>query len=170
MRDFQTLISSYRDFPRKGIIFKDLLGILQDPKVFKELIYKMSDNQIIKKCDAIASIDARGFIFGSPIAIFSSKPMVVLRKPGKLPGELITASYELEYGKNSLTIQKDSVKSFKSFAIVDDLLATGGTVKCASYLLTSLGKEITGLSVVAELEKLNARKNLGMDVTSQVKL
>ena len=110
MRDFQTLISTYRDFPRKGIIFKDLLGILQDPKVFKELIYKMSDNQIIKKCDAIASIDARGFIFGSPIAIFSSKPMVVLRKPGKLPGELITASYELEYGKNSLTIQKDSVK------------------------------------------------------------
>ena len=76
---------------------------------------------------------------------------------------------ELEYGKNSLTLQKDSVKSFKSFAIVDDLLATGGTVKCASYLLRSLGKEITGLSVVAELEELNARKNLGMNVISQVK-
>ncbi len=69
MKNFQKLISSYRDFPRKGIIFKDLLGILQDPDAFKELIYRMSENQIIKKCDAIASIDARGFIFGSPIAL-----------------------------------------------------------------------------------------------------
>ena len=100
----------------------------QFTRVFKELIYKMSDNQIIKKCDAIASIDARGFIFGSPIAIFSSKPMVVLRKPGKLPGELITASYELEYGKNSLTIQKDSVKSFKSFDLIIKLSNLGMTL------------------------------------------
>ena len=168
MRDFQTLISSYRDFPRKGIIFKDLLGILQDPKVFKELIYKMSDNQIIKKCDAIASIDARGFIFGSPIAIFSSKPMVVLRKPGKLPGELITASYELEYGKNSLTIQKDSVKSFKSFAIVDDLLATGGTVKCVSNLLKNQGKEILGLLTVVELSELNGKSKFDFPVESSI--
>ena len=168
MRDFQTLISSYRDFPRKGIIFKDLLGILQDPKVFKELIYKMSDNQIIKKCDAIASIDARGFIFGSPIAIFSSKPMVVLRKPGKLPGELITASYELEYGKNSLTIQKDSVKSFRSFAIVDDLLATGGTVKCVSNLLKNQGKEILGLLTVVELSELNGKSKFDFPVESSI--
>ena len=169
VRDFQALISSYRDFPRKGIIFKDLLEILQDPKVFKELIYKMSDNQIIKKCDAIASIDARGFIFGSPIALHSSKPMVVLRKPGKLPGELITANYELEYGKNSLSIQKKAVKNFGSFALVDDLLATGGTASCAVSLLRSLGKEVTGLSVVAELGGLNARKNLNINVVSQVK-
>ncbi len=169
MKNFQKLISSYRDFPRKGIIFKDLLGILQDPDAFKELIYRMSENQIIKKCDAIASIDARGFIFGSPIALNTGKPMIVLRKPGKLPGELITASYELEYGKNSLTIQKNAVKNFGSFAVVDDLLATGGTANCASTLLKSLGKEVTGLSVVAELGELDARKNLNMDVVSQVR-
>ena len=170
MREFQSLVSSYRDFPRQGIIFKDLLGILQNAEAFKELIYLMSGSQIIKKCDAIASIDARGFIFGSAIAMNSSKPMVVLRKPGKLPGELLTANYELEYGKNSLSIQKDAIKSFKSFAIVDDLLATGGTAKCACSLLENLGKEITGLSVVAELTKLDARKKLDMRVESQIKL
>ena len=170
MKDFQALISSYRDFPRKGIIFKDLLGILQDPESFKELIYRMSENKIIKNCEAIASIDARGFIFGSSIAFNIGKPMVVLRKPGKLPGELITANYELEYGKNSLSIQKDSIEKFSSFAIVDDLLATGGTANCAFSLLKSMNKEVTGFSVVAELVNLNARQNLKMEIVSQIKL
>ena len=170
MRDFQALISSYRDFPRKGIIFKDLMGILQDPEAFKELIYMMSEDEIIKKCEAIASIDARGFIFGSAIAINNAKPMVVLRKPGKLPGELLTTDYELEYGKNSLSIQKKSIKNFTSFAIVDDLLATGGTAGCAYSLLKSLGKKVTGLSVVAELEDLKGRNSLDIKITSQIKL
>ena len=77
MKDFQELISSYRDFPRKGVIFRDLLGIMQDPEAFKKLIHMMSEDEIIKKCEAIASIDARGFIFGSPIAIRSSKPQKI---------------------------------------------------------------------------------------------
>ena len=170
MKDFQSLISSYRDFPRKGVIFRDLLGIMQDPEAFKELIYMMSEDEIIKKCEAIASIDARGFIFGSAIALRSSKPMIVLRKPGKLPGELITSNYELEYGKNSLSIQKSSIKKFSSFAIVDDLLATGGTANCAYTLLNSLDKKVTGLAVVAELKELKARQRLKMKVMSQIKI
>ena len=170
MKDFQALISSYRDFPRKGVIFRDLLGIMQDPEAFKELIYMMSEDEIIKQCEAIASIDARGFIFGSAIALRSSKPMIVLRKPGKLPGELITSNYELEYGKNSLSIQKSSIKKFSSFAIVDDLLATGGTANCAYSLLNNLDKKVTGLSVVAELRDLNARQKLKMEVVSQIKI
>ena len=170
MKDFQALVSSYSDFPRRGIIFKDLLGIHQDPESFKELIYMMSENEIIKNCEAIASIDARGFIFGSSIAFNTGKPMVVLRKPGKLPGELITANYELEYGENSLSIQRHSIEKFSSFAIVDDLLATGGTANCAFSLLKSLNKEITGLSVVAELINLKARQNLKMNIVSQIKL
>ena len=170
MKDFQALVSSYRDFPRKGIIFKDLLGILQDPDSFRELIYMMSENEIIKNCEAIASIDARGFIFGSSIAFNAGKPMVVLRKPGKLPGELKTANYELEYGTNSLSIQKSSIEKFSSFAIVDDLLATGGTANCAYSLLKGLNKDITGLSVVAELVNLNARQNLNIEIVSQIKL
>ena len=170
MKDFQALISSYSNFPRKGVIFKDLLGIIQNPESFKELIFMMSENEIIKNCEAIASIDARGFIFGSPIAFNTGKPMVVLRKPGKLPGELISANYELEYGKNSLSIQKSSVENFSSFAIVDDLLATGGTADCAYSLLKQLNKEVTGLSVVAELKNLNARQNLKMKIISQIEL
>ena len=170
MRDFQTLITSYRDFPRKGIIFKDLLGILQDPKVFKELIYKMSDNQIIKKCDAIASIDARGFIFGSPIAIFSSKPMVVLRKPGKLPGELVKMGYSLEYGENFLTIQKKALEKFDSYAIIDDLLATGGTVECVANLLKNNDKEVVGLLTVVELNNLEGRKKFNFPVESVISI
>ena len=170
MKDFQALISSYSNFPRKGVIFKDLLGIIQNPESFKELIFMMSENEIIKNCEAIASIDARGFIFGSPIAFNTGKPMVVLRKPGKLPGELISANYELEYGKNSLSIQKSSVENFSSFAIVDDLLATGGTADCAYSLLKQLNKEVTGLSVVAELKNLNARQNLKMRIISQIEL
>ena len=169
MKDLQKLISSYKDFPRKGIIFKDLLGILRDPELFKELIIRMSESFIVKECDAIASIDARGFIFGSPLAVITSKPMVVFRKPGKLPGELITEEYELEYGKNSLSIQKDAIKNFSSFAIVDDLLATGGTANCASSLLKDLGKEVTGLSVVGEIESLKGSEMLDIRVDSQLK-
>ena len=168
MKDFQALISSYPDFPSKGIIFKDLLGIIQDPEAFKELIYMMSEDEVIKKCEAIACIDARGFIFGSPIALRSSKPMVVVRKPGKLPGELITSNYELEYGKNSLSVQKSSIEKYTSFAIIDDLLATGGTANCAYSLLSGLGKEVTGLSVVAELGNLKARQILKVEVVSQI--
>ena len=101
--------------------------------------------------------------------MMTSKPMVVFRKPGKLPGELVTSEYELEYGKNSLFIQKDAIKNFYSFAIVDDLLATGGTANCASSLLKALHKDVTGLSVVGEIEKLCGRDNLNMDIDSQIK-
>ena len=102
-------IKSYKDFPKEGIDFRDVLEIIQEPEVFNKLIIKMSSSQILKKSDAIISIDARGFIFGSAIALKSSKPMIVARKPGKLPGELETLNYNLEYGENSLSIQKSSL-------------------------------------------------------------
>ena len=102
-------IETYKDFPDKGIEFKDVLGIIQEPKIFKELILNMSSSQIIKNAEAIISIDARGFIFGSAISLQASKPMIVARKPGKLPGEIIKQNYKLEYGVNSLSIQKLSL-------------------------------------------------------------
>ena len=104
-------------------------------KVFKE----MSESKIFEHSDAIISIDARGFIFGTAISIYLSKPMIVARKPGKLPGKLINRNYDLEYGSNSLAIQVDAIKPYKSFAIVDDLLATGGTIKCVSEMLKDSG-------------------------------
>ena len=168
MKRLEDLILTYKDFPRKGIDFKDVLGILQEPIVFKELIFKMSESKIIKNSDAIISIDARGFIFGSAISLQSSKPMVVARKPGKLPGEIVKQSYSLEYGENSLSIQKNSLLKYNSFAIVDDLLATGGTVNCVSELLKISNKKIVGLLTVVELSKLDGRSRLDFPVESSI--
>ena len=162
------IITQYKDFPKKGIVFKDVLPILQQPEVFSDLINKMSCSEIFERSDAIISIDARGFIFGTAISMKLSKPMIVSRKFGKLPGELITKSYELEYGTSSLSIQKNAIENYQSFVIVDDLLATGGTVKCVSDMLKESGKDIAGLSVIVELAQLNAKASIPFPVESQI--
>ena len=168
MKKLIELIETYNDFPNKGIEFKDVLGIIQEPKIFKELILKMSSSQIIKNAEAIISIDARGFIFGSAISFQASKPMIVARKPGKLPGELFKEDYILEYGKNSLFVQKKALQKYNSYAIVDDLLATGGTVNCVSKLLESNQKEVSGLLTVVELRKLGGRSKFNFPVESSL--
>ena len=170
MKKLESLIKTYYDFPKKGINFKDLLGIMQDPEVFRELIVKMSSHQLIRNSEAIISIDARGFIFGSAISLQSSKPMIVARKPGKLPGELVQENYNLEYGENTLSIQKEALKKFSSYAIVDDLLATGGTVSCIGNMIKKFDKSITGLLTVVELKELNGRKKLDFPVESVITL
>ena len=170
MEKLEDLINTYKDFPKKGIDFKDVLEILQYPDIFQDLILKMSSNQFLKNAEAIISIDARGFIFGSALALGSSKPMIVARKPGKLPGQLLTREYDLEYGKNSLSIQCNALKKFNSFVIVDDLLATGGTVSCVSSLLHDQKKEILGLLTVVELKELKGRSRLNFPVDSMVAL
>ena len=169
MEKLRKLIATYKDYPKQGIEFKDVLGIIQDPQIFKELILKMSSSQMIKNAEAIISIDARGFIFGSAISLQASKPMIVARKPGKLPGELLKKEYSLEYGKNSLSIQKRALKKYKSYVIVDDLLATGGTVNCVSNLLEINNKEVVGVLVVVELMKLEGRKKLNSPIESFIK-
>ena len=170
MKKLKSLIKTYNDFPKKGIAFKDLLGIIQDTEVFRELIYQMSSNKIIKNSEAIISIDARGFIFGSAISFQASKPMIVARKPGKLPGELIQEQYDLEYGKDFLSIQKESIKKFNSYAIVDDLLATGGTVDCVAKLINRSGKRITGLLTVVELLELEGKSKFDFPVESVISI
>ena len=168
--NLKRLIKDHVNFPVKGIIFKDILPLLQDPDIFAKVIEEMSNSLIFKNADAIISIDARGFIFGTAISFYLSKPMVVARKRGKLPGELINRSYDLEYGSNSLAIQKDAIKPYQSFAIVDDLLATGGTVRCVAEMLNESDKEISGLSVVIELGELCGRDKLKFPVESNILL
>ena len=168
MKKLEKLILTYKDFPKKGINFKDVLEIMQEPEVFKELILKMSSSKILKNSEAIISIDARGFVFGSAIALQSSKPMIVARKPGKLPGDLVTEKYNLEYGENSLSIQKKSLKKYNSFVIVDDLLATGGTVECVANLLNRYDKKIFGLLTVVELVRLKGRSKFNFPVESSI--
>ena len=168
MKKLEEMIKTYKDFPKKGINFKDLLEIVQEPEVFNELILKMSSSEILKNSDAIISIDARGFIFGSAIALQSSKPMIVARKPGKLPGEIVTEKYDLEYGENTLSIQKNSLKKYNSYVIVDDLLATGGTVDCVANLLIRNEKKILGLLTVVELVALKGRSKFNFPVESSI--
>ena len=170
MEKLESLIKTYNDFPKKGIAFKDLLGIIQDSEVYRELIIQMSSHQIIKSSEALISIDARGFIFGSAISFYASKPMIVARKPGKLPGELVEKQYNLEYGVNSLSIQKSSLGKYGSYVIIDDLLATGGTVKCVADLLLKNGKEVKGLLTVIELYELQGRSKFNFPVESILKL
>ncbi len=170
MKKLENLIKTYNDFPKKNIAFKDILGIIQDTEVFKELILKMSSNQIIRNSQAIISIEARGFIFGSAISFHASKPMLVARKPGKLPGELINQDYDLEYGKNSLSIQKESIEKFSSYAIVDDLLATGGTIDCVAKLIRKNRKEISGALTVVELSELGGKSRFDFPVEAMLSI
>ena len=168
MQNLEKLISTYENFPKAGVSFRDVMEIAQHPSIFQKLISDMAKNKIIEEAEAIISIDARGFIFGSAISIKASKPMIVARKPGKLPGELVTRKYSLEYGENSLSIQKKALKKYDSFAIIDDLLATGGTANCVSDLLNINNKKVAGLLVVVELSKLDGRSRLNFPVESSI--
>ena len=168
MVQFKNFIKSYKDFPTEGIVFHDVLSILQETNVFNELIMGMASTKIIEDAEAIISIDARGFIFGTAISLRTSKPMIVARKKGKLPGELVNKSYELEYGTDSLYVQKQSLEKYGSYAIVDDVLATGGTANCVCEILKESKKRVEGLVVVLEIENINGRGNLSVPVSSQI--
>ena len=167
MEILNELISTYKDYPKEGIDFKDVLEITQHPIIFKELILKMASSKIVTNAEALISIDARGFIFGSAISYQVSKPMIFARKPGKLPGELIKKN-TLEYGENSLSIQKKALHKYNSYAIVDDLLATGGTVNCVSKILEQNNKEVLGILVVVELMKLDGKLKLNFPIESSI--
>lgn len=164
----EKLVRSYKDFPEEGILFRDLLPVFAEPTICSELIENMASIPIFKKADAIIAIDARGFLLGPSLALKLEKPMIVARKPGKLPGDLISISYDLEYGSNSLSIQREALNAYESYVIVDDLLATGGTVKCVSDILKSVNKKVLGLSVVIELTHLEGKSKLDFPVFSQL--
>ena len=170
MEKLEKFISTYENHPKPGVSFKDVIEIAQHPPIFRKVIKEMATSKIIKEAEAIISIDARGFIFGSAISLQASIPMIVARKPGKLPGELVTKKYSLEYGENSLSIQKKALQKYNSFAIIDDLLATGGTVNCVSELLNNNNKKVVGLLVVVELIHLKGRSKMDFPVESIMKI
>ena len=162
-------IVDYPDFPKKGILFKDISPIIADQELFSDHIEKVSWYPFFCEAEAIVAIDARGFIFGSAIAKTIQKPLLMARKKNKLPGSLVEKSYGLEYGQDTLSIQDSAIKSIEKFVIVDDLLATGGTAKCVCDILKKRNKEILALSVIIELTKLNGANNVGIPVFSEVK-
>ncbi len=161
-------IKDYEDFPVKGIIFKDINPLLRDPELLDEVLNVMSKSPIFNESEAIVAVDARGFIFGSCISNKLRKPLILARKPGKLPGKLIEENYKLEYGSNGLAIQHEALANYERFVIVDDLLATGGTVESIYKILKSNKKNVLGLVVLIELVKLKGRKKLSFDVDSLI--
>jgi adenine phosphoribosyltransferase len=147
------------DFPQPGILFRDITTLLSDGALFKQTVDAMAAP--FTDIDHVIVIESRGFILGTPIAYSIGAGVVPVRKPGKLPGATFTESYTLEYGTNSLEIHQDAIKPGERVLIVDDLLATGGTVKATIKLVERIGAEIAGITVLAELAALNGRDVIG---------
>lgn len=167
---YKDFISTFPDFPKKGIFFKDISPILKNPTIFESVIIEMSNCSFLEEADSLIAIDARGFIFGSALAIKLKKPLILARKKNKLPGELIEKNYGLEYGQDSLSIQKSSLLDIRRPAIIDDILATGGTANCILDLLKKENKEVQCLLVFLELNQLKGRDNINLPVHSVLKL
>lgn len=163
------LIRDVKDFPKAGIIFKDITPVLQDPVAFREIIDRMVDYGRDKQVDVVIGIESRGFVFGAPLALALDAGFVPVRKLGKLPGETIRLEYALEYGTNTVEMQKDAIKPGQRVLVVDDLLATGGTCAAAIGLAEQLGGEVVGLTFLVELGFLNGRDGLeGYDICSLI--
>ena len=148
------------DFPKKGILFKDITPVLSDIDTLRASIKEMAAPFMDLEIDVVVGIESRGFIFGAPIADVLDCSFVPVRKPGKLPWKTESVSYELEYGTDALEIHEDAITEGQNVLIVDDLLATGGTAEATCKLVSKLGGNIKGLSLLIELEGLNGRKRL----------
>lgn len=158
------------DFPKPGIIFKDIAPVLENPQAFREVVDLLTADAKSRQCEAIVGIESRGFIFGTPIAYNLGVPFVLARKVGKLPFERITEEYALEYGTNTVEMHVDSISKGTRCYLVDDLLATGGTAAAASKLVRRLEGEVIGFGCLIELTFLDGRANLsGVDVHSLIK-
>ena len=164
MRLIENLIKSkireIPDWPKKGINFKDITPLIEDGAAFRKVINTLAKPYLKEKIDKVVGIDARGFIFASALAYKLKAGVVIVRKQGKLPSKTISKKYTLEYGSNTIEMHKDSILAGEKIVLVDDLLATGGTMKAAVDLVKRLKGKIAGIDFVIELSFLNGRKKL----------
>lgn len=155
------------DFPKPGVVFKDITPLLQNADVFKFTIERMAGPFVRKGITHVVSIESRGFIFGAPIAVMLEAGFIPLRKKGKLPYKTLSHTYALEYGSDTLEIHADALNESSRILLVDDVLATGGTAQAACRLIEKLKARVAGLSFVIELEFLHGREQLrGYDVSA----
>lgn len=161
MRNLAGYIRNIPDFPVKGIQFKDITTLLKNGELFAEAIDYLYDPFREREIDKVVAIEARGLILGAALAYKLNVGFIPIRKPGKLPAEVVREEYELEYGKDAIEMHRDAIEAGEKILIVDDLLATGGTAAACCRLVEKLGGEIVGLSFLIELTELNGRKNLG---------
>ncbi len=170
MKKLEDYVITIPDFPEEGIMFRDITGILKEARGIR-----LAEDQLMEKLegvefDAIVGLESRGFLFGMPMAYQMNKPFIPIRKKGKLPRETVERTYDLEYGTATIEVHKEDVSEGEKLVLVDDLLATGGTMEAACKLVESLGGKVVKILFLLELEGLNGRAKLeGYDVESIVK-
>ena len=171
MIDLESFIRDVPDFPKPGIVFKDITPLLAAPAALTETITRLAEPYAGKGVDLVTGIESRGFIFAAAVAERLNAGFVPIRKPGKLPARAVSQSYELEYGTDTIEMHADAVAPGRKVLMVDDLLATGGTMAAACDLVSSQGAMIVGVAFVIELCFLNGRDKLpGLDILSLIKV
>ena len=166
LRDY---IRAIPDFPRPGILFRDITPLLKDPAAFRHAIGQLGERISHLEVDAVVGIEARGFLFAAPLAHHLGKALIPVRKEGKLPGETHNATYSLEYGENVVEMHRDAIVRGQRVLIIDDLLATGGTLAAAARLVQRSEGQVSGIAVLIELADLNGRALLkGHEVISLI--
>lgn len=158
--DLARLIRDVPDFPKKGILFKDITTLLRDPEAFREAIDALAARYVDERIDEVVAVESRGFVFGAPLAYKLGAGFVPVRKPGKLPAQTTSVEYSLEYGTSRLEMHLDAIQPGQRILLVDDLLATGGSAKAAAELVERLGGVIVGLAFLIELEFLQGAAKL----------
>ena len=170
MKKLEEYVVSIPDYPEKGIIFRDVTSILEDPEGLQLSIRELQDKLEGMDFNIVIGPESRGFIFGMPIAYNLQKAFVPIRKKGKLPLETIEESYDLEYGSATIEMHKDSIKPGQKVVIIDDLIATGGTVEACAKMIERLGGEVTRIVFLMELAGLKGREKLAQyDVKSVIR-
>ncbi|MEG0593175.1 MAG: adenine phosphoribosyltransferase [Coprobacillus sp.] len=168
--DLKKYIAEIIDFPSQGIVFRDVTPLMANKDAYKESIRLLAEYAKDKNVDIVVGPEARGFLFGCPVAIELDAGFVPVRKPGKLPRETVSKKYDLEYGHNEIFMHKDSIQPGQNVLIVDDLLATGGTVEAAVSLIEEMGGNVVGIAFLVELVDLKGKDVLeGYDVYSVLK-
>ncbi|MQN01741.1 MAG: adenine phosphoribosyltransferase [Lachnospiraceae bacterium] len=160
MNKVEDYVRTIPDFPKKGIMFRDITTVLKDPDGFKLAIDQLQSFLDGVDFDVIAGTESRGFIFGTPLAYNLHKPFVLIRKAGKLPAETVSQTYDLEYGTATIEMHKDAVKPGQKVVLVDDLIATGGTIEAAARLVEKLGGKVVKMIFLMELAGLKGRERL----------
>ena len=162
-------IRNIKDFPKKGIVFKDITTALKEPETYKAIIDNLYEQIKDMDIDYIAAIESRGYLIGAPLAYKKGAGLVIIRKPGKLPAEVIREEYALEYGTDALEMHKDSIEEGKKVLIVDDLLATGGTVQAADRIVKRVGGKVVGWLFLIELTALSQKIKTNSPIISLIK-
>jgi adenine phosphoribosyltransferase len=165
MDELKKLIRDIPDFPKEGIVFKDITTLLKDPKGLRQAIDEMARPYQRENIDLVVAVESRGFIFGGVIAYLLNAGFIPVRKPGKLPADTVQVEYELEYAMDTVEMHQDAIQSGNRVLLVDDLLATGGTAAAAAHLIKNLGGIVVGVVFLIELSFLKGRRKLeGLDV------